>query len=66
MSSHSLEEIRKIAHEPNVVSAQYDDQPNDVADRFVAFLRKNGFSVEEIHNNDLPILYYRIVKNSDL
>lgn len=56
------EQIEKLRKTHTVISANYDDAPNDVADGFVSFLRKEGYKVEELYHQDVPSIYYKIEK----
>ena len=44
------------------VRVDYDDQPNDVADKFVAALEKLGVIVDDVTpvKSELPYLFYKI------
>jgi len=44
----------------NVVRIDYDDQPNDVADKFASMLQKHGFNTEIYYCDDVPYLLYKI------
>ena len=44
----------------NVVRIDYDDQPNDVADKFASMLQKHGFNAEIYYCDDVPYLLYKI------
>ena len=56
------EHIEKLRKTHTVISADYDDAPNEVADGFVSFLRKEGYQVDELYHDDIPSVYYRIEK----
>lgn len=46
------------------IRVDYDDQPNDVTDKFISALEKHGIIVENVTAEDSsePYMYYKIKK----
>lgn len=55
------DQIDDIRKNHTIIEIAHDDQPDNVADAFVRFLRKEGYDVEMLCHDDVPSLFYKIV-----
>jgi hypothetical protein len=56
----SLEDVRKLERQTNIITAHHDSQPNDIGDAFAAFLIREGYKVVCKAHDGLPNTYYEI------